>query len=368
MNPVSIHRGLAATVDGDGHNVVLAWLADHRGCYELLMIDAETGQTREFPVPFAAGDSPFASVLSSRNRFYSHFDGHFVEFDPAKPGFTFIAKTVPRVAMSMTEGDDGVIWAAIYPNGAAASYNPRTGEFHDYGNLYDQNWMQICSSVAVNDQGWVYLGIGSTASQILALDPKTGEAAPVLPESEREQAYAEVYRGVDGKVYGAPAAGSATTGINYTGESGARSASILNKHPSPSLRAARGFLTSSSRMASGWLAVTSSNGCSSSEILSPAPRNQSSSTTPAKAPMSWRWPHAEWHDLRRRHSMVLQLRSANRRVVSASGSGTMEYGGAPGRSVLYRGLHPRRAGGMGPGPALGDDRARQGRLQSADSV
>ena len=175
MNPVSIHRGMAATVDGDGHNVVLAWLADHRGCYELLMIDAETGQTREFPVPFAAGDSPFASVLSSRSRFYSHFDGHFVEFDPAKPGFTFIAKTVPRVAMSMTEGDDGVIWAAIYPNGAAASYNPRTGEFHDYGNLYDQNWMQYPRSVAVDDQGWVYLGIGSTASQILVLDPKDGQ-------------------------------------------------------------------------------------------------------------------------------------------------------------------------------------------------
>jgi hypothetical protein len=33
------------------------------------MIDAESGKTREFAVPFAAGDSTFASVLSSRNRF-----------------------------------------------------------------------------------------------------------------------------------------------------------------------------------------------------------------------------------------------------------------------------------------------------------
>lgn len=41
--PVSNHRGIVATVDGQGRDVVLVWLYDHRGGYALLLIDAETG-------------------------------------------------------------------------------------------------------------------------------------------------------------------------------------------------------------------------------------------------------------------------------------------------------------------------------------
>ena len=39
--PVSNHRGTVVAVDGEGRNVVLIWLYDHRGGYALLMIDAE---------------------------------------------------------------------------------------------------------------------------------------------------------------------------------------------------------------------------------------------------------------------------------------------------------------------------------------
>ena len=44
--------------------------------------------------------------------------------------------------MSMTEDDDGTIWSATYPNSGMVSYNPDTGEFRDYGSLYEQNWAQ----------------------------------------------------------------------------------------------------------------------------------------------------------------------------------------------------------------------------------
>ena len=77
-------RGAVATVDGDGANVLLAWLMDHRGGYQLLMVDAQTGKTQEFPLPFknSSADSPYACILSSGNRFYTHFDSHLVEFSP----------------------------------------------------------------------------------------------------------------------------------------------------------------------------------------------------------------------------------------------------------------------------------------------
>ena len=207
--PISNHRGTAVTVDGEGRNVVLIWLYDHRGGYALLMIDAETGKSEEFPMPYPpGGDGPFAAILSSRNRYYTHFNSHFVEFDPVERAFTFHHKTVPQMAMSMTEDDDGRIWSGTYPNSAVASFNPRTGEFRDFGNLYDQNWRQYPRAIAADDTGWVYFGIGSTASQIVSLDPETGKAEPLLVESERSQAHAPVYRDLNGKVYGHTSGGS----------------------------------------------------------------------------------------------------------------------------------------------------------------
>ena len=198
--PISNHRGTVATVDGDGEPVVLSWLRDHRGCYSLLMVNALTGAHQQFETP-RIGDDPFASVLSSGNRYYTHFGSVFMEFDPAEPGFTFHSSTEPRMAMSMTEGDDGTIWSATYPNSGVVSYNPATETFRDYGHLYEQNWLQYPRAIAVDDQGWVYVGVGSTATQILILDPESGEARPVIAEEERVHGYPSVTRHEDGKVY-----------------------------------------------------------------------------------------------------------------------------------------------------------------------
>lgn len=200
--PNSNHRGTVATVDGAGRNVALVWLFDHTGGYALLVIDAETGESRQLPIPFPSrGDCPYSSILSSNNRYYTHFASHFVEYDPIAGEFTFFHETAPQMAMSMTEDDNGVIWSATYPQSGVVSYNPATGEFRDYGQLYKQNWAQYPRSVAADDRGWIYLGVGSTASQIVALNPETGDATPILPEDERVQASATVYRGENGKVY-----------------------------------------------------------------------------------------------------------------------------------------------------------------------
>ena len=155
-SPISNHRGTVATVDGEGRNVVLLWLFDHRGGYALLMIDAETGQSEEFPMPFPQnGDCPFTSILSSRNRFYTHFNEYFTEFDPEKRSFTFSDQTVPRMAMGMTEDDDGGIWAVSYPDSGVMRYDPESGEFRDFGHVYKQNWPQYQRYVATDDAGWL---------------------------------------------------------------------------------------------------------------------------------------------------------------------------------------------------------------------
>jgi hypothetical protein len=210
--PISNQRGTAATVDGQGRNVLLVLLMDHRGGYSLLMIDAQTGKAEQFPVPFAppgeSVDSPYASILSSSNKFYTHFKSRFLEFDPVQRAFTFCSEpTTPWFAMGMTEDDEGNIWAVTYPQSGVLCFNPKTRELKDYGEVYKQNWQQYPSFVAADDAGWIYFGLGHTASQIVAFDRTSGKATPVLDEAERKKGQAYVYRDLDGRVYGQPLRG-----------------------------------------------------------------------------------------------------------------------------------------------------------------
>lgn len=201
--PVSNHRGIVATKNGQGHDVVLIWLFDHTGGYALLEVDVDTGVSRQFKMPFPPrGDCPYASLLSSRNRFYTHFASHFVEFDPQKEAFTFWQETKPQMAMGMTEDDQGRVWSVTYPNSGVVCFDPATRTLTDYGWVHQENWRQYQRSVAADDAGWIYFGIGNTASQIVMFDPVTRKATAVLPERERVRGSATVIRDVNGKVYG----------------------------------------------------------------------------------------------------------------------------------------------------------------------
>ncbi|MBI5380895.1 MAG: N-acetylmuramoyl-L-alanine amidase [Opitutae bacterium] len=210
--PISNHRGIVSTVDGQGRDVVLVWLFDNTGGYALLLIDAVTGKSEQYNVPFPpGGDCPYASILSSSNKFYTHFNGYFTEFDPVKRAFTFTRSTYRQMAMGMTEDDNGVIWSVTYPNSGVVSYNPKTGEFRDFGSVYSQNWQQYQRYVAADDTGWIYIALGNTASQLLSFNPATGKATAILPTAERKTGTAYLYRDLDGKVYGQALSGDANS-------------------------------------------------------------------------------------------------------------------------------------------------------------
>lgn len=200
--PESNDRGVVATTGADGRNVVLAWLFDHRGGYAVLSIDAVSGATRQFALPFPPGDAPYASILSSDNKFYGYFNRHFVAFDPVKNEFTFSQKASDLTAMSFTEDDNGLIWAATYPNCGLVSYDPRTRQLADYGLINKEPWMQYPRAIAADANGWVYVAVGSTETQIIAVNPKTKERRKLLEGDRRLKGWPALYRGLDGTVYG----------------------------------------------------------------------------------------------------------------------------------------------------------------------
>lgn len=201
--PFANNRGIVAAVDAQGRNVVLLWLFDRRGGYGLLMIDAQTGASEQFPMPFdPGGECPFSSIFSSQGKLYTLFNGYFVEFDPKKRAFTFHHKTARGMAMGMTEDDQGRIWAVTYPYSGVVCYDPGSQQLTDYGYVHKENWFQYQRYVAVDDKGWVYFAIGNTSSQIIAFNPDTRETKAILKPTERERGMAYVYRDKNGKVYG----------------------------------------------------------------------------------------------------------------------------------------------------------------------
>lgn len=215
---ISSSKGIVATVDGAGRDIVLIWIADHRGGYGVLSIDAETGKSELTSMPFALeGGCAFASILSSKNRFYTHFDSQFAEFDPVKKAFTFCHATQPATAMSMTEDDAGRIWTATFPDGGVLCFDPATRVFRDYGPLYKQSWKQYPRSIAADDKGWIYFAIGNTATQIVVVDPVSGKVRPVLKENERKSGMAYLYRAENGRVYGTAADGNVDGWLEFYG-------------------------------------------------------------------------------------------------------------------------------------------------------
>ncbi len=195
-------RGVVTTADANGRNIILSWLFDHRGAYTLLLLDAETGKAMHFDTPFPNGrDAPFASIISKNHKYYTLFNGYFSEFDPVKKQFTAVKKTSPRLAMSMLEDAEGNIWATTYPKTGLIKFSPQTGEIKDYGFLYTQNWAQYPRHLAADNNGWIYIGIGTTRSQIIAFNTKTEKSLPLLAENERQVGTAYLYRGTDGQVY-----------------------------------------------------------------------------------------------------------------------------------------------------------------------
>lgn len=207
---VSESRGVAALRDAQGRSLVLTLSLDLSPLGSLLVTDVESGETQQIAFPEStrsatwAASAPFASLLSVNGRFYTFAGPTLLEFDPNRGEFTFAGVPAPTesfcVDTAMTDGLDGRIYAAMHPHARLVSFDPRTQELRDHGQLDPVE--QYPSSLAVDAAGWIYAGIGTARWNLVAFDPRTGTLRPLLPESARGLGSARVFTGVDGAVYG----------------------------------------------------------------------------------------------------------------------------------------------------------------------
>ena len=145
------------------------------------------------------------------------------------------------MAMGMTEDDQGVIWSVTYPDSGVVSFNPTIRDFRDYGHVHHENWRQYQRFVAADDAGWIYFGLGNTASQIVAFEPATGKAVSLLADAERGIGTALVYRDLNGKVYGQPLQGQDDNWYELYRGKATRIGAHSTRQPKPIITSSQGL-------------------------------------------------------------------------------------------------------------------------------
>ena len=94
---------------------------------------------------------------------------------------------------------DKRLYGCTYPGAKLVRFDPATGASEDLGRMDDQQ--QYARSVAADDHGFVYVGIGMDKMHLVAFEIATGEHRDVLPAELVKPGCVSVHRGEDGRVY-----------------------------------------------------------------------------------------------------------------------------------------------------------------------
>ncbi len=96
-------------------------------------------------------------------------------------------------------GTDKKLYGCTYPQAKLVRFDPATGKGEDLGRMDDQE--QYARTVAADDQGFVYTGIGMSTRHLAAYEIATGQHRDILPAQFAGTGACGVHRGDDGVVY-----------------------------------------------------------------------------------------------------------------------------------------------------------------------
>lgn len=203
--PVSSNRGLLAHRTSTGEPVLITVSSDtdENGLARtsLLIIDARTGQTNQYwhPNPPGAYMDNYAYMVASNGRFfYTAFGDFFLEFDLELRQWTFNQQVSGR-PMSLAEAPDGRIFFANYPACRLYSFDPNSRTVIQHGRL--DNVENYPSTLQVGNDGWVYAGIGTERSNLVAFNTVSNTFVGLMTENERKLGEGYVFLSEDGLIY-----------------------------------------------------------------------------------------------------------------------------------------------------------------------
>lgn len=101
-----------------------------------------------------------------------------------------------RLIRGLEMGEDGLLYGSTYPSAKVFSYDPETGEFHDYGSTASDE--MYAWGFAVHD-GTAYVGTGMEVGRYVTVDLDGGEITELQMPTDYEEQLTYFY---DGQVVG----------------------------------------------------------------------------------------------------------------------------------------------------------------------
>ena len=172
---------------------------------DVVAVDPRTGQFQVFPNPAPTeSGARCMAVGPDGNEYLGTLPGaHLLKLDVKAGRLIDLGRpsSTEQYIWDVNFGPDGKLYGATYPQSKLVRYDPKTRKLEDLGRMDPVE--QYAHYVAGSDDGFVYVGIGTSKANIAAYQISTGEHREILPAEFQVVGQATVYRGQDGSVYGA---------------------------------------------------------------------------------------------------------------------------------------------------------------------
>lgn len=171
---------------------------------DVLSIDPDTGNTEVFHSPVAGESAAWSfAVGPNGNVFLGTLPAaHFMELDEKRRQLIDLGRPSPAEVYiwDVTFGSDNRLYGATFPRCKLVRYDPATGKLEDLGRMDPAE--QYGRFIVGSNDGFLYIGIGSSKANIAAYNIRTGEHREILQADAQVAAFAKVFRGTDGNIYG----------------------------------------------------------------------------------------------------------------------------------------------------------------------
>ncbi|HOS92017.1 MAG TPA: hypothetical protein PLQ54_01785, partial [Armatimonadota bacterium] len=170
---------------------------------DIVSVDPATGAAQAFASPVPRETGAWAATVGPDGGVYVGTlpTAHIFRLDWAQGKLIDLGRpsATESYIWQLVVGSDAKLYGCTYPSAKLVRFDPATGRGEDLGRMDETE--QYARSVAADDAGFVYVGIGTVLRHVVAYEIATGEHRDVLPAECSGPGTATVTRAVDGRVY-----------------------------------------------------------------------------------------------------------------------------------------------------------------------
>lgn len=171
---------------------------------DVVAVDPLTGATEVFASPVPGEVGAWAMALGADGQLYIGTlpTAHVLRLDWAQRKLIDAGRpsATEQYIWQLALGTDRKLYGCTYPSAKLVRFDPATGKGEDLGRMDPEEL--YARTVAADDKGFVYVGIGMARRHLVAYEIATGEHRDILPAGLAGDGSCSVVRGDDGVAYG----------------------------------------------------------------------------------------------------------------------------------------------------------------------